>query len=79
MGFGKDVEGRCLFGLEVCGFRKGLADRKKSGKTGLLVLVRVMQGERVEICGSGTERKRVEQMRLKRTKSGRPIGRHEIK
>jgi len=41
-GYGKDVEGKSLFGLEIWGFRKGLLDRKNSEKRGLFVDVRVV-------------------------------------
>ena len=50
MGYSKDVEGRSLFGLEIWGFRKGLADRIKSEKIGLLMDVRVMLDETAEVC-----------------------------
>ena len=55
-----------------------MPDRKKSEKTGLLVDVRVVLDEMVEIYENGIGWNQVEQMRLMRTKSGRPIGRHEI-
>ena len=45
---------------------------------GLSVDARVVLDEMLEIYGNGTEWNQVESMRLKRTKSGRPIGRHEI-
>jgi len=40
--------------------------------------MRVVLDELLEICENGTEWNQVEQMRLMRTKSGRPIGRYEI-
>lgn len=49
MGYSKDVEGRCLFGLEVCGFRKGLLGWKNSENSGLLVDVSVVLHEMEEI------------------------------
>lgn len=54
VGYGKDVEGRCLFGVNFIGLGNVLADQKKSGKRCLSVVVREQLGTRLNIYGSGT-------------------------